>query len=78
MNFIHCAYNITAGNNLTVYACEYANLASCLTNPYTVITGINITDGSTSSVLMSSVHSSSVSLTSTVLTTPSMMSVPLI
>ncbi|XP_019860978.1 PREDICTED: uncharacterized protein LOC109589314 [Amphimedon queenslandica] len=78
LNFIKCFDGIPAGNNLTLHACEWATFfKNCISNPPTVITGINITNDSTSSVLMSSVHSSSVSLTSTVLTTPSKMSVPL-
>ncbi|XP_019851111.1 PREDICTED: uncharacterized protein LOC109581449 isoform X2 [Amphimedon queenslandica] len=75
LNFIKCFDGIPAGNNLTLYACEWATIWICISNSPAVITGINITNDSTSSVLMSSVHSSSVSLTSTVLTTPSMMSV---
>ncbi|XP_019851104.1 PREDICTED: mucin-3A-like [Amphimedon queenslandica] len=66
LNFIKCFDGIPAGNNLTLYACEFETFfENYKPNCPAVITGINITSDFTSSVLMSSVHSSSVSLTST-------------
>ncbi|XP_019860535.1 PREDICTED: uncharacterized protein LOC109588870 [Amphimedon queenslandica] len=59
LNFIKCFDGIPAGNNLTLHACEFESFfENYKPNCPAVITGINITNDSTSSVLMSSVHSS--------------------